>query len=41
MLYDGLITEELVQDWIQELKQADLLDEDGTSSMSNFNTTSN
>ena len=29
MLYDGSITEELVQDWIQELKQDDILDEDG------------
>ena len=29
MLYDGSITEELVQDWIQELKQEDILDEDG------------
>jgi hypothetical protein len=29
MLYDGSITEELVQDWIQELKEADILDEDG------------
>ena len=26
MLYDGSITEELVQDWIQELKQEDILD---------------
>ena len=29
MLDDGSITEELVQDWIQELKQEDILDEDG------------
>ena len=29
MLYDGSITEELVQDWIQELKQEDILDGDG------------
>ena len=29
MLYDGLITEELVQNWIEELKEADVLDEDG------------
>jgi hypothetical protein len=29
MLYDGTITEELVQDWIQELKQANILDEEG------------
>jgi hypothetical protein len=29
MLYDGSITEELVQDWIQELKREDILDEDG------------
>lgn len=29
MLYDGSITEQLVQDWIQELKQEDILDEDG------------
>jgi hypothetical protein len=29
MLYDGSITEELVKDWIQELKQDDILDEDG------------
>jgi hypothetical protein len=29
MLYDGSITEELVQDWIHELKQEDILDEDG------------
>ena len=29
MLYDGSITEELVEDWIQELKQADILDKDG------------
>jgi hypothetical protein len=29
MLYDGSITEALVQDWIQELKQEDILDEDG------------
>ena len=29
MLYDGSITEELVQDWIEELKEADVLDEDG------------
>ena len=29
MLYEGSITEELVQDWIQEFKQEDILDEDG------------
>ena len=29
MLYDGSITEELVQDWIEELKEADILDQDG------------
>ena len=29
MLYDGSITEELVQDWIEELKKADILDKDG------------
>jgi hypothetical protein len=29
MLYDGSITEELVRDWIEELKKADILDEDG------------
>ncbi len=29
MFYDGSITEELVQDWIQELKQEYILDEDG------------
>ena len=29
MLYDGSITEELVQDWIEELKETDILDEDG------------
>ena len=29
MLYDGSITEELVQDWIKELKEADILDKDG------------
>lgn len=29
MLYDGSITEELVQDWIEQLKEADVLDEDG------------
>ena len=29
MLYDGSITEELVQDWIRELKQEDILDENG------------
>ena len=29
MLFDGSITKESVQDWIQELKQADILDEDG------------
>ena len=29
MLYDGSITEELVQNWIEELKEADVLDEDG------------
>ena len=29
MLYDGSITEELVQDWIEELKEADILDKNG------------
>ncbi len=29
MLYDGSITEELVQNWIEELKEADVLDQDG------------
>jgi hypothetical protein len=29
MLYDGSISEELVQDWIEELKDADILDKDG------------
>jgi hypothetical protein len=29
MLYDSSITEELVQNWIEELKEADVLDEDG------------
>ena len=29
MLYDGSITEELVHDWIEELKKADILDKDG------------
>jgi hypothetical protein len=29
MLFDGSITGELVQDWIEELKEADILDEDG------------
>ncbi|HET9805505.1 MAG TPA: hypothetical protein VFP49_01215 [Nitrososphaeraceae archaeon] len=29
MLYDGSITEKLVQDWIEELIEADILDEDG------------
>ncbi len=29
MLYDASITKELVQDWIQELKQEDILDENG------------
>jgi hypothetical protein len=29
MLYDGSITEDLVQDWIEELKEANILDEDG------------
>lgn len=29
MLYNGSITEELVKNWIEELKEADILDEDG------------
>ncbi len=29
MLFDGSITGELVQEWIEELKEADILDEDG------------
>jgi hypothetical protein len=29
MLYDGSITEDLVKDWIQELKREDILDEGG------------
>jgi hypothetical protein len=29
ILYDGSITKELVQDWIEELKEADILDKDG------------
>jgi hypothetical protein len=29
MLYEGSITEELVQYWIEELKEADILDKDG------------
>ena len=29
MLYDGSITEELVHDWVEELKEADILDKDG------------
>ena len=28
MLYDGSITEELVQDWIEELKEENVLDND-------------
>ena len=27
--YDGSITDELVQDWIEELKEEDVLDQDG------------
>ncbi len=29
MLYDGSITEELVKDWIEELKEENVLDKDG------------
>ena len=29
MLYHGSITEELVKDWIEELKEEDVLDKDG------------
>ena len=29
MLYDGSITEELILDWIEALKEEDILDEDG------------
>lgn len=29
MLYEDSITEELVQDWIEELKEVDILDENG------------
>jgi hypothetical protein len=29
ILYDGSITEELVRNWIEELKEAYILDEDG------------
>ena len=29
MLFDGSITEELVQDWIEDLKEADILDQEG------------
>jgi hypothetical protein len=29
MCYDGSITEELVKDWIEELKEEDVLDKDG------------
>ena len=29
MYYDGSITEELVQDWIEELREEDVLDQDG------------
>ncbi|HVP82119.1 MAG TPA: hypothetical protein VMS35_03675 [Nitrososphaeraceae archaeon] len=29
MCYDGSITKELVQDWIVELKEEDVLDQDG------------
>jgi hypothetical protein len=29
MLYDDSITEELVKNWIEELKEADILDENG------------
>jgi hypothetical protein len=29
MLYDGSITEELVKDWIEELKEENVLEKDG------------
>lgn len=29
LYYDGSITEELVQDWIEELREDDVLDQDG------------
>jgi hypothetical protein len=29
MLYDSSITEELIQGWIEDLKEEDILDEDG------------
>ena len=29
MLYDGSITEELVKEWIEELKKAEILDQEG------------
>lgn len=29
ILYDGSITEELILDWIEALKEEDILDEDG------------
>jgi hypothetical protein len=29
LLNDGSITEELVQDWIEELREAEILDDDG------------
>jgi hypothetical protein len=29
MYYDGSITEGLVQDWIEELREEDVLDQDG------------
>ena len=29
ILYDGSITEELVKDWIEELKEENVLDKDG------------
>jgi hypothetical protein len=29
LFYNGLITEELVQDWIEELKEEEVLDQDG------------
>jgi hypothetical protein len=29
MYYDGSITEELVQDWIEKLREEDVLDQDG------------
>ena len=29
MLYDGSITKELIQGWIEDLKEEDILDEDG------------